>query len=140
MGELKAQFDAVQKVDDKLKLRGPPFAFQSFVTDGAGPLAVELTKELGLKAERPTLVALSRKGWYRKFDGAVEDVAGVFAWLDAILLGEGKKEKLPASVLGGDEEEAAAPVEAAAEPEPDAEVKAEEAPEPEATPSVKDEL
>lgn len=38
--ELNAQFDAAQKVNDKLKLCGPPFAFQSFVTDGAGTMAV----------------------------------------------------------------------------------------------------
>lgn len=84
---------------------------------------MELTKELSLKKKRPALVALRRKGWYRKTGGTVEeDVEGVFAWLDAILLGEGKKGKkgkLLASVQLAGEEQAAALVKAAAEPEPE---------------------
>lgn len=47
----------------------------------------------------------SRRGWWRRFEG--KDGFGhveVEAWIDALRLGEGSKEKLPAGVVVEEEE------------------------------------
>lgn len=139
--EVTRQFDALTKVIDKLERRGEPYVFQAFVVDADDTLGKELAKDLELPEERPAFAILSRRGWYRKYSGSVENTQETLAWLDAVTMGEGAKGKIPASLMGDDEEEAeAAPVEAAPEPEPEAEVKTEEAPEAAAETSGHDEL
>lgn len=62
---------------------------------------------LGLNKDSPTkLVAINaRRNWVRKFDGNTDSDVEILAWLDAVRLGELKKEKLPEGLIAEEKEE-----------------------------------
>lgn len=74
------------------------FPFYSVPADNSGSAALKTS--LGISGEVELVAVNSRRGWWRRFDG--KDGFGhveVEAWIDAIRLGEGSKEKLPAGVV-----------------------------------------
>lgn len=79
--------------------RGHLFPFVG-VTE-SNPVAGSLISELGLVAgERIHLIAThGKRAWYKKYSGSAFGVDEVEQWVDAIRMGEGKKEKLPVSLL-----------------------------------------
>lgn len=88
----------VSEVYAKLTSRPPPHTFQVYNVEASGALGKELVEKLAL-GRLPKLVAVNHRGWYRLFSGDAEKPEQVLAWLDAIKMGEGKKEKIPASLL-----------------------------------------
>jgi len=74
----------------------------------ANPLAATLLGELSLGAEEQVhLIATNgKRSWYKKYSGTTFGVEEVEQWVDAIRMGEGKKEKLPESLLAGGEKSA----------------------------------
>lgn len=75
----------------------------------SNPLAANLLAELKLGSdEQVHLIAThGKRGWYKKYPGETFGSMEVEQWVDAIRMGEGKKEKLPDSLLGtGEKEEA----------------------------------
>jgi protein disulfide-isomerase A6 len=88
----------------------------------SNPLAASLLDELSLgNAEQVHLIATNgKRAWYKKYSGSAFGTEDVEQWVDAIRMGEGKKEKLPESLLAAGEKPAAKE-EKVAEPEPEAE-------------------
>jgi protein disulfide-isomerase A6 len=87
----------------------------------SNPLAASLLAELSLgNAEQIHLIATNgKRAWYKKYSGSTFGTEDVEQWVDAIRMGEGKKEKLPESLLAAGEKPAAKE-EKVAEPEPEA--------------------
>jgi protein disulfide-isomerase A6 len=82
---------------------GKLFPFYSVPGDNAK--AATLKTSLGVSGEVELVAVNARRGWWRRYEGKegfghVE----VEAWIDAIRLGEGSKEKLPAGVVPEEEE------------------------------------
>lgn len=75
----------------------------------SNPLAAALLGELSLgSGDQVHLVATNgKRSWYKKYSGTAFGVEEVETWVDAIRMGEGKKEKLPDSLLAGSEKPAA---------------------------------
>jgi len=75
--------------------------FPFFSVSSTNPLAASLLSELGLgSADQVHLIATNgKRAWYKKYSGTAFDVEEVEQWVDAIRMGEGKKEKLPESLL-----------------------------------------
>ncbi|KAF2662864.1 protein disulfide-isomerase MPD1 precursor [Lophiostoma macrostomum CBS 122681] len=71
----------------------------------ANPLASSLLAELNLgTADEVHLVAVNAKrGWYKKYTGQSFGAVAVEQWVDAIRMGEGKKEQLPDSLIQSEE-------------------------------------
>ncbi len=71
------------------------FPFYAVPADNIG--ASRMRKVLGLKGdgEIAILVVNARRGWWRQYEGATYGREAIESWIDAIRLGEGKKEKLP---------------------------------------------
>ncbi|KAI5798887.1 hypothetical protein EDC01DRAFT_21831 [Geopyxis carbonaria] len=97
--EASSHLGSMMTVASKLQNRGPPFVFQLFQVDLAGSLGEEINRKLDLSKDLPKLVAVNHRGWYRSFTGNTGNADEVVAWLDAIMLGEGKKEKLPVTLF-----------------------------------------
>lgn len=83
--------------------------FPFYNVPGINPGAKMLRDALGLSGDEVEIIALNgRRGWWRRYEEAEKGefgLAKVEAWVDAIRLGEGKKEKLPEGVVVSDEEE-----------------------------------
>lgn len=92
----------------------------------ANPLAASLLSGLDLGSnDQVHLVAThGKRAWYKKYSGTTFGSQEVEQWVDAIRMGEGKKEKLPESLLAAGEKQEAKE-EKAAEQEP-VEIKIEE--------------
>ncbi|OAL55738.1 thioredoxin-domain-containing protein, partial [Pyrenochaeta sp. DS3sAY3a] len=71
----------------------------------SNPLAASLLNELSLGTEEKVhLIAThGKRAWYKKYSGSSFQADDVEQWVDAIRMGEGKKEKLPDSLLGIEE-------------------------------------
>lgn len=68
------------------------------------PLAATLLSELSLGASEDQVHLIATNGkrsWYKKYSGAAFGIEEVEQWVDAIRMGEGKREKLPESLLAG---------------------------------------
>jgi protein disulfide-isomerase A6 len=66
----------------------------------SNPLTASLTSELGLSVDQLSLVAThGKRAWYKKYFGSTFGTEEVEQWVDAIRMGEGKKEKLPEALL-----------------------------------------
>ncbi|PYH50046.1 putative disulfide isomerase [Aspergillus saccharolyticus JOP 1030-1] len=75
--------------------------------------AKSLRVALGLSEQGLEIVAVNgRRGWWRKYASAEADysVERLDAWVDAIRLGEGSKEKLPEGVIVAESQQAEKPV------------------------------
>ncbi|KAL2002624.1 hypothetical protein VTN02DRAFT_6386 [Thermoascus thermophilus] len=83
--------------------------FPIYNVPGINPGAKMLRDALGLSEDAVELVALNgRRGWWKRYEEAEKGefgLAKVEAWVDAIRLGETKKEKLPEGVVVPDDEE-----------------------------------
>ncbi|KAI9883687.1 MAG: hypothetical protein M1823_004545 [Watsoniomyces obsoletus] len=81
------------------------FPFYAVPATNADASAVRTA--LGLKGdtELEIIVINARRNWFRRFeDGDAADVTSVENWIDAIRLGEGRKEKLPEGLVVTEEE------------------------------------
>ncbi|OJD29453.1 disulfide isomerase [Diplodia corticola] len=68
--------------------------------------AAKLRKELGLnEKDFELIVTNSKKSWWKHYSGSDYSQKNVEDWIDAIKMGEGKKEKLPQSVIIESKEE-----------------------------------
>ncbi|EKG22335.1 Thioredoxin [Macrophomina phaseolina MS6] len=62
--------------------------------------SARLRKELNLKEEDiELLVTNAKKGWWKHYPGSDFSLKSVEDWIDSVKMGEGKKEKLPDSVV-----------------------------------------
>jgi protein disulfide-isomerase A6 len=75
----------------------------------SNPLAEKLRSELSLGTDDTLhLVAThGKRAWYKKYPNSKFGAQEVESWVDAIRMGEGKKEKLPASLLAAGNQEPA---------------------------------
>ena len=98
---------SLAEIADKHKQRGSKL-FPFFSIPGRNTGAAKLRKELNLKDETTfELVAINgRRGWYRHFESEDFSLNSVETFVDAIRLGEGRKEKLPEGILTAEEEAA----------------------------------
>ena len=73
----------------------------------SNPLADTLRSELSLGTDDTLhLVAThGKRAWYKKYPGATFGAADVEAWVDSIRMGEGKKEKLPETLVASGAQE-----------------------------------
>jgi len=76
-----------------------------FKVDNTDALAKELIEKLELGSTLPQVVAMNHRGWYRRFTGDLAKPEEVLAWLDAIKMGEGKKEKVPEALFAQEKTE-----------------------------------
>ncbi|KAG0632864.1 hypothetical protein HOY80DRAFT_897439 [Tuber brumale] len=98
--------DALTEVYSKLLSRSPAGAFNVYILPAGSAHTQELAEKLLMVGDGTKLIALNaRRGWLRKFGGDLNGEEDVLAWLDATRLGDGAKEKLPAGVVEGKEEE-----------------------------------
>jgi protein disulfide-isomerase A6 len=90
---------AIQDVHDKYARRKASFPIYLVQPDLA--LAATLRKELELQDDgHLEMVAINaRRLWWRKYNSAEYSADSVEAWIDTIRMNEGKKEKLPESLL-----------------------------------------
>jgi len=85
--------------------------------------------ELTVSSEKPTVIAVNgHRRWYRVFSGK-NDAESLLAWLDAITMGEVKKQKLPKGLFQ-EKEKVEEKVEKKVEVPPPVESPAEEVPPP----------
>ncbi|KAJ4288178.1 hypothetical protein N0V90_012195 [Kalmusia sp. IMI 367209] len=98
-----ASLASIHKKHDGLKTNLFPF----FGIPASNPLATSLLKELNLgSGDQVHLVAThGKRAWYKKYSGETFGLTAVESWVDAIRMGEGKKEKLPDSLLTAAETE-----------------------------------
>jgi protein disulfide-isomerase A6 len=75
--------------------------FPFFGVSSTNPLAASLVAELGLEnTDQVHLIATNgKRAWYKKYSGSTFGLEEVEQWVDAIRMGEGKKEKLSGSLL-----------------------------------------
>ncbi|KAH8732767.1 disulfide isomerase-like protein [Phaeosphaeriaceae sp. PMI808] len=73
----------------------------------SNPVAASLLSALSLGSdEQVHLIAThGKRAWYKKYSGTTFGVEPVEQWVDAIRMGEGKKEKLPESLIASEKRE-----------------------------------
>ena len=81
--------------------------FPFYAVPSTNPQAATLRSALGLKgADEVEVIAINaRRDWWKHFEGSDYSVQSVEGWIDAIRLGEGKKEKLPDGVIEAEKEQ-----------------------------------
>lgn len=101
--DANAALASLAEIAEKHNERGGKlFPFYSVPSRNAGSAVVRDALKLDKDIE---LVAVnSRRGWFRRFEGERYGVHEVETWVDAIRLGEGKKGKLPDSLIVAEEE------------------------------------
>jgi protein disulfide-isomerase A6 len=99
-----ASLASIHKKYDTSKSHLFPFV----AVPASNPLAASLIKELSLGSDDQVhLVAThGKRAWYKKYTGESFEATLVEQWVDAIRMGEGKKEKLPETLLAGAGEKA----------------------------------
>ena len=106
----------------------PFYEVHTDVAEAAGLLA-----SLGLSGEVEVLAVNAKKGWWRRYEGELKQDL-IDAWIDAIRLDEGVKQRLPEGVISEAVEVKVEEVKVEAEPETETETPAKGAdPTPEAT-------
>lgn len=75
--------------------------FPFYAIPAENPGAGQLREVLGLKGEGEIeiLAVNARRVWWKRYEGTSYALAAVESWFDGIRLGEGKKEKLPDSLV-----------------------------------------
>ncbi|KAL1604107.1 hypothetical protein SLS60_005699 [Paraconiothyrium brasiliense] len=98
-----ASLASIHKKYDDLKSNLFPF----IGVPASNPVAASLLKELNLGSDDQVhLVATNgKRSWYKKYSGSAYGPTEVESWVDAIRMGDGKKEKLPESLLSAAEQE-----------------------------------
>lgn len=86
--------------------------------------ATGLVKALSLSAEVEIIAVNARRGWWRRYEGSDFGLQSLEAWMDAIRLGEGAKNKLPRGLVAVSQEESSSQstTESAPEATPEEEV------------------
>ncbi|KAM0329490.1 hypothetical protein ACHAQA_004799 [Verticillium albo-atrum] len=79
-------------------IHGGRHLFPFFAVSDENPAAASLTKSLELKADVEIVAVNARRGWWRHYEGE-GDITSVEAWIDAIRMGDGAKNKLPAELI-----------------------------------------
>lgn len=81
------------------------FPFYAIPAENTG--AEQLREVLGLKGEGEIeiLAVNARRVWWKRYEGTDYGLAAVESWFDGIRLGEGKKEKLPDSLVRHEDEQ-----------------------------------
>lgn len=94
-----AQASLAQIAHRYAQRRAALFPFYAVPATNEGAAALRMA--LGLDgAEKTELVAINAKrGWWRRFGDTEYGLENVEGWIDAIRLGEGKKEKLPEDLI-----------------------------------------
>ncbi|KAF3040130.1 hypothetical protein E8E12_008465 [Didymella heteroderae] len=84
----------------------------------SNPLADELRSKLSLGSDDTLhlLATHGKRAWYKKYPGSKFGAQEVESWVDAIRMGEGKKEKLPESLIAAGTQEPAKEKNAEQEP------------------------
>ncbi|KAJ9350762.1 hypothetical protein DTO027B9_6786 [Paecilomyces variotii] len=105
----KEALTSLSTVSHKLhQVRGKAFPFYNVPAINSG--SKTLRESLGLPADDKSIeiIALNgRRGWWRHYDAGENSDYGlnkIEAWVDAVRLGEGSKEKLPAGVIAQQKE------------------------------------
>lgn len=88
---------AIHKKHDSRKGHLFPFIGVSASNPAAASLLTEL--KLGSEEEVHLIATNAKRGWYKKYSGQGFGSIEVEQWVDAIRMGEGKKEKLPDSLI-----------------------------------------
>lgn len=93
------------EVYDKHEKRHSGFPF--YIIESINPGSKLLRDSLKLKGEEGLEVILvnARRGWWRRYSGEGYSKDAIEAWVDAIRMNEGKREKLPGSLVKEVEEE-----------------------------------
>ena len=97
VSETLASLGAVQRKHETAKRNLFPF----FQLPVANPLVEELRQALALGQGIELLATNGKRAWYKRYSKTSFGQAEVEDWIDAIRMGEGKKETLPASLLVG---------------------------------------
>lgn len=102
-----ASLATIHKKHDGLKTNLFPF----IGVPASNSIAASLLKELNLGSDDQVhLVATNgKRSWYKKYSGSTYGLTEVESWVDAIRMGDGKKEKLPGALLVATEKEEAKP-------------------------------
>lgn len=81
--------------------------FPFFGVSASNPLAASVLAELNLGSdEQVHLIATNgKRAWYKKYSGTTFGSSEVEQWIDAVRMGEGKKEKIPESLIAAAEKE-----------------------------------
>jgi len=75
--------------------------FPFFAVPASNPFAAALREGLGLSTEDTQLITtMAKRGWWKPYSQAGFGAVAVEDWVDALRMGEGKKEKLPESLIG----------------------------------------
>ncbi|KAF8456337.1 hypothetical protein BGX38DRAFT_1140048 [Terfezia claveryi] len=105
--------------NEKVSATTKSFTFFKISSSSTHGKALAEALELTIGSEKPTVIAVNgHRRWYRVFSGN-NDAEGLLAWLDAITMGEVKKQKLPKGLFQEKEKvEVPPPVESPAEEVP----------------------
>ncbi|OCK84712.1 hypothetical protein K432DRAFT_432096 [Lepidopterella palustris CBS 459.81] len=99
-----ASLSAIHKKHDERHAHLFPF----YGVPASNPLAATIRSALGLGADTDADVELiatnAKRGWWKRYQGAGFEGVAVEDWVDAIRMGDGKKEKLPESLIVDAEE------------------------------------
>lgn len=119
-----ASLAAIHKKYDNTKSNLFPF----IGVKASNPVAASILAELGLGSEDNVhLVATNAKrGWWKKYSGEGFGSVEVERWVDAIRMGEGKKEKFPAALITEKVEETKSETKSEAKPEDQVKIEVEE--------------
>lgn len=98
--------DTIQNIYETLTGRTVS-AFKVYKLSATSAHAVDLAAKLDLAKDTTTkFIAINAKrSWVRKFAGNADSEEEVLAWLDAVRLGDGAREKLPGGLVVEEEEE-----------------------------------
>ncbi|KAF2806970.1 uncharacterized protein BDZ99DRAFT_393765 [Mytilinidion resinicola] len=91
-----ASLSSIHKKHEELNTHLFPF----FAVPASNPFVAVLREELKLSAEDTQIITtLAKRGWWKQYSGAGFGATVVEDWVDALRMGEGKKEKLPDSLI-----------------------------------------
>ncbi|KAK7540787.1 uncharacterized protein J3D65DRAFT_616472 [Phyllosticta citribraziliensis] len=98
-GDAKMALDGLTDVLKKHQ-RGGHRTFAAFQVPDNIEASAKLRKELGLKADAVEIVVTNaKKGWWKHYTKDDFSAKNLEDWIDAVKMGEGKKEKLPEGVV-----------------------------------------
>ncbi|KAB2573956.1 putative pdi related protein a protein [Lasiodiplodia theobromae] len=100
--------DALASLTDVIKkhTKGGHRLFPVYTAPLDNEGAAKLRKELNLNTDGFELIVTnSKKSWWKHYSGSDYSLKSVEDWIDAIKMGEGKKEKLPQSLIVESKEE-----------------------------------
>lgn len=85
------------------KRKGHLFPFVGVPSSNALASSILAELKLGSDEEVHLIATNAKRGWYKKYSGQTFGTTEIEQWVDAIRMGEGKKEKLPDSLVVAEE-------------------------------------